>query len=98
MGHTNILDGRKKWPTRLGTMPDTPLPAVSEARVRTLRMRYNAAYAAYQSCLMAINEASMTGQAASPELLSSEAAALSELTEARGRLLGAMAAMAARDH
>jgi hypothetical protein len=96
--HRIILDGSNKWPKRLGTMPGMPLPALSEADVRTLRMRYNAAYAAYQGCVLALNEAAMAGPHASQQLLDSEAAALSELTEARGQLLAAMAALAAQDH
>lgn len=76
-----------------------PLPAaIAESDVRTLRMRYNAAYAAYQSCVMALNEAALNGQIPSPELLESEGAALSDLTEARGQLLAAMAAMGAQQH
>ena len=74
------------------------LLAISEADVRTLRMRYNAAYSAYQSCVLSLNEAAMAGQRPSQELLNSEAAALFELTEARGQLLAAMAAMAAQNH
>jgi hypothetical protein len=98
MDHTKVLDGSKKWPKRLGTMPEVLPSTVSEADVRTLRMRYNAAYAAYQSCVIALNGAAMTGQVASEELLSGEAAALTDLTEARGELLAAMAAIAAQRH
>jgi hypothetical protein len=67
-----------------------PLPAPSEADLRELRMRYNAAYSAYQSCLIAINEAATTGQPPSKALLESEASALRELNEARGNLIAAM--------
>jgi hypothetical protein len=89
---TNILDGRNKWPGRFGKMHGMPASAPSEADLRALRMRYNAAYAAYQSCLIALNEAAAIGQAPSKELLESEANALRELTEARGTLLAAMGA------
>jgi hypothetical protein len=91
MEHTNILDGSNKWPKRFGTMRGMPLPASSEADLRELRLRYNAAYSAYQSCLIALNEAAMSGQAASKALLENEAKALRELTEARGNLIAAMA-------
>ena len=94
MDKSNVLDGRNKWPNRLGTMPGMPLPVPSDADLRELRLRYNAAYSAYQSCVIALNTASMTGQAASPELLTNEAAALRELTEARAALLAAMSAAA----
>jgi hypothetical protein len=91
MDRTNILDGSNKWPKRFGTMRGMPLPAPSEADLRELRLRYNAAYSAYQSCLIALNEAAMSGQAASKALLENEGAALRELTEARGNLIAAMA-------
>jgi hypothetical protein len=91
MDSTNVLDGRNKWPKRFGTMPGMPLPAPSEADLRELRLRYNAAYSAYQSCLIALNEAAMSGQAPSKALLDNEAKALRDLTEARGNLIAAMA-------
>ena len=72
-------------------MRGMPLPAPSEADLRELRLRYNAAYSAYQSCLIALNEAAMSGQAAAKALLENEASALRELTEARGNLIAAMA-------
>ena len=59
--------------------------------LQTLRMRYKAAYTAYQSCVRALTEASMSGAPLSKELLENEAKALRELTEARGNLLAAMA-------
>jgi hypothetical protein len=93
MERTNILDGSNRWPKRWRTMPGMAQPAPSEADLRTLRLRYNAAYSAYQACLIAINEAAMSGQTASPELLKQEAAALRELNDARGNLIAAMAAM-----
>ena len=54
-------------------------------------MRYNAAYTAYQSCVLALNEAATSGNAPTPELLKNEAASLRELTEARANLLTALA-------
>ena len=65
--------------------------AITEATLRDLRQRYNAAYTAYQSCVLALNEVSMSGKRPSPELLANEAKALHELTEARGKLLAALA-------
>jgi len=53
-------------------------------------MRYNAAYSAYQSCLIAINEAAASGLTPSKALLANEANALRELNEARGNLIAAM--------
>jgi hypothetical protein len=67
-----------------------PQPAATEADVRELRMRYNAAYSAYQDCMIALNEAAMSGQPPSKRLLDNESQALRELTEARGKLLAAM--------
>ncbi|HET7607597.1 MAG TPA: hypothetical protein VFL84_02885 [Gammaproteobacteria bacterium] len=90
MDVTNVLDGRNKWPNRLGKIPGMPLPATSEANLRELRMRYNAAYSAYQSCLIAINEAAMSGLPPSKALLANEGNALRELNDARGNLIAAM--------
>ena len=68
---------------------------MTETRLRELRHRYNAAYTAYQSCVIALNEAALSGQPPSPELLKSEASALRDLNEARAALLAAMAEFAA---
>src|SRR5689334_23235019 len=65
--------------------------SITEATVRDLRHRYNAAYTAYQSCVQALTEVTMSGKRPSPELLANEAKALHELTESRGRLLAALA-------
>jgi hypothetical protein len=97
MDHTNILDGSNKWPTRFGTMPGMAQAAPSDADLRELRLRYNAAYSAYQGSVIALNTSAMTGQAASLELLANEAAALRELTETRAALLAAMAAAVGSD-
>jgi hypothetical protein len=98
MDQTNVLDGRDKWPKRCGTVRSMGEAAPSEADLRALRLRYNAAYSAYQYCLIALNEAAMSGQDASADLLVKEAEALRELNEARGRLLAAMSAAAQRNH
>ena len=96
MDQTNVLDGSNKWPARARILERMAKAALTEADMRALRLRYNAAYSAYQDCMIAINEAAMSGQPASPELLKNEAKALRELTEARGNLLAAMAA--SRNH
>ena len=96
MDHTNVLDGRNKWPKRFGKIPGMAEAAPSEADLRALRLRYNAAYSAYQSCVIAINEAAMSGQPASKQLLDNVAQALRDLNEARGALLAAMALVTKR--
>ena len=63
---------------------------IKEAALRGLRLKYNAAYSAYQSCVRALSEVSMAGEAPSAELLENEAKALRELTGARANLLAAM--------
>src|SRR5688572_33410105 len=93
MERTNILDGSNRWPKRWRTMPGMAQSAPSEADLRTLRLRYNAAYSAYQACLIAINETAMSGQTATPELVKQEAPALRELNDAHGHLLAALPAM-----
>jgi hypothetical protein len=67
------------------------MPPISDEQLRELRMRYNAAYTAYQSCVLALNEAAMSGKPPSKTLLENEAKSLGELTEARAKLLAAMA-------
>ncbi len=53
-------------------------------------MRYNAAHAAYQACVRAVSEATMSGNLASATLLAQEANALSALNKARAAYLGAI--------
>ena len=62
--------------------------------LQALRMKYNAAYTAYRSCVEALSNGSMAGEAPSPELLEKEANALRELTRARAKLLAAMGELA----
>jgi hypothetical protein len=62
----------------------------TEDHFRKLRQRYNAAYTAYQSCVIALNEAALSGQPPSQALLDAEANALRALTEARADLLAAI--------
>ena len=54
--------------------------ALTEAELLARRLRYEAAYLAYRSCVKALAEA---GCRPPPQLLVSEANALSELNEAR---------------
>ena len=56
---------------------------ITDVALRQLRQIYNTAYSAYQSCVLALNEAATLGKPASPELLVNEAAALRVLTDAR---------------
>ena len=65
------------------------LPATSD-HLQVLRMKYNAAYDGYRSCVDALSKASMNGHAPLRELLDAEVKALRELTEARATLLAAM--------
>jgi hypothetical protein len=67
------------------------MPLVSEAMLQELRMRYNAAHTAYQACVRAVSEATMSGSFPSARLLDQEAKALGALTKARAALLAAMA-------
>jgi len=66
----------------------------SEAYARELRLRYKAAFSAYQNCVVALAETALSGRTPSSELLMREAQALRELTEARSRMLDALAAPA----
>jgi len=65
---------------------------VTKAALQELRMRYQAAHAAYQACVRALTEAAMSGSIPSAALLEQEAKALGVLTETRAKLLAAMAA------
>ena len=65
---------------------------ITEAALRDLRLVYNAAYTAYQACVHALNEATISGTPPSTELFKNEATALRNLTEARAKLLAALKA------
>ena len=67
------------------------MPRVTEAALQDLRMRYRTAHAAYQGCVRAVTEATMSGELPSPTLLEREARALAALTKLRSSLLAAMA-------
>jgi len=64
---------------------------ITDAALRDLRLRYNAAYAAYQSCVMALQEAIMSGTGPTKELVEKEAKALRALTGSRAMLLRGLA-------
>ena len=63
----------------------------AEAALQDLRLRYHAAYTAYQACVRAVTEATMSGSIPSEALLEQEAKALGALTKTRASLLAAMA-------
>ena len=67
------------------------MPRASDAVLQDLRMRYRAAHAAYQNCVRAVTEATMSGAAVSPTMLDLQAKALDTLTKTRASLLAAMA-------
>jgi hypothetical protein len=67
------------------------MPPRAEAALQELRLRYQAAYTAYQACVRAVTEATMSGEIPSPTLLDQESQALGALTKTRANLLAAMA-------
>jgi len=71
------------------------MPPVTEAMLQELRMRYQAAYTAYRTCVRAVSEATMNGSLPSATLLEQEAKALGALNKLRANLMAAMAADAA---
>jgi hypothetical protein len=66
------------------------MPPVNDTVLQELRMRYHAAYSAYQSCVRAVAEATMAGSLPSTALLEHEAKALGALNSLRARLMAAM--------
>lgn len=61
-----------------------------DAKLQTLRLKYNAALAAHQGCARALTEAMMAGTSPAAALIESEAHAREALNQARERLLAAM--------
>lgn len=70
------------------------LRPITDAQLREFWLQYDVAARAYQSCVLALNEAVTSDKGPTPELLTNEAAALRDLTEARGNLLEALAELA----
>jgi hypothetical protein len=68
------------------------MPPPADAALQELRLRYQAAYTAYQACARAVAEATMSGELPSPTLLATAAKALDALSETRTHLLAAIAA------
>jgi hypothetical protein len=66
------------------------MPRAPDAVLQDLRMRYRAAYAAYQACVRTVTEATMSGMSPSPTMLEQEAKALNTLNKTRASLLAAM--------
>lgn len=66
---------------------------VSEELLRTLRQKFQTAYAAYQNCVIALALAESKGVRPSQELLHQEAKALRELTDARNAYRDALLEM-----
>jgi hypothetical protein len=58
--------------------------------LQALRLSYKAAYTAYMNCVQALADASQRGHWPSPNVLTAEQKALSELTSARQALLDAL--------
>lgn len=67
------------------------MPWSHDATVQSLRLKYNAALAAHQSCAQALAEATMSGTATAV-LVEREARARAELDRAREAFHAAMAA------
>ena len=64
--------------------------AISEAELRALRLKYEAAYDAYRSCVEALADLEGKGARPTPDLLTAEAEALRELNGARERYRDAL--------
>ena len=67
------------------------MPTPYHAELRSLRMKYKSASTAHESCARAIKEAKQRGEEPSHELLEQLDKALLAVTEARAKLLAAMA-------
>jgi hypothetical protein len=68
--------------------------AIRETELRELRLRYEATYDAYQSCVEALANVQRQGSRPTHDLLAAEAKALRELNEARERYRDALMAIA----
>jgi hypothetical protein len=72
------------------------MPWSNDTTVQSLRLKYNAAVAAHQSCAQALAEAGLAGNVPTEGLVEKEARARAELDRARQQLHAAMAAVAGR--
>jgi hypothetical protein len=68
---------------RLGNLPESTIVPITEAELRDLRLRYESAYTAYQSCVTALKEAGLKRERPSQQLLERETKALGDLNYAR---------------
>ena len=68
------------------------MPWTNNATIDALRMKYNAAFSAHQSCDKALIDVRLCGEVPSQALKEAEIRARAELAEARDRLLAAMTA------
>ena len=73
---------------RLTTMP------ITDSKLVELRLRYEAAYGAYQSCVLALEEAWRGGERPSAELLDRHTTMLRDLNEQRRRYRDALVQVA----
>ena len=67
---------------------------ITDAELVDLRLRYEAAYAAYQSCVLALEEVWRGGGKPAAELLERHKTALRELNEERKRYRDALVQVA----
>ena len=67
------------------------MPTSYHAELRSLRMKYKSASTAHEGCTRAIREAKQRGEEPSHVLLEQLAQALLAVTDARAKLLAAMA-------
>jgi hypothetical protein len=66
------------------------MAGITEDQLHELRLRYEATYDAYQSCVEALANVERKGSRPTHELLAAEAKALRELNEARERYRDAL--------
>ena len=92
MAYSSISAGCAAPYIKIGDDQSTIVNDHQEAAFLALRLRYNSAYTAHQSCLRALAEVSPPG-----DLVANEAKALNALTEARRNLLAAMTEVANGD-
>ena len=89
-GYLDVLIFFLRFPPLTELRAHPPPLAITE-ELRTLKYKYKIAYEAYRSCVEALTKASSNGDRPSADLLEREAKSLRVLTEARRKLLAAMA-------